>query len=81
MKIGQEATLRIVLLEMNFGATTYWLWCPAWSSRNEPEMRLLSFYSQILLSVKGYFPKLKLVFNQAKFDSIVLMLYHYGNTT
>lgn len=37
MKMGQEAAVRIVLLEMNFGAITYCPWHPVWSSRNEPE--------------------------------------------
>lgn len=39
-------------------------------------------FSQICLSIKGYFSKLNLVvFNQAKFDSIVLISYCYSNAT
>lgn len=80
MKIGQEAGVRIVLLEMNFGTITYCLWHPVRRSRKEPEWDYCHFILRYFF-LSMIFSEINPVFNQAKFDSIVLILYHYSNTT
>lgn len=80
MKIGQEAAVRVVLLEMNFEAIMYCPRHPVQSSRNEPDVITVILFS-VISFCQRIFSKLNLVFNQAKFDSVVLILYCYSNTT